>query len=157
MSDADFDKLADLVLRRSGLVLTPEKNALAHGRLGPVAQRFGFRDTAALLAELPYPSEELARAVTEALTINETSFFRDGAMFDYLARAALPALVHARHATRRIRIWSAAASTGQEAYSLAALIEFVGHSRTGMESRPDRHRPQRGGDRARAGGHLRAP
>ena len=77
--------------RRSGLVLTPDKNALAHGRLGPVAQRFGFRDTAALLAELPYPSEELARAVTEALTINETSFFRDGAMFDYLARAALPA------------------------------------------------------------------
>ena len=67
MTPNDFANLAELVRRRSGLVLTPDKKTLAGNRLGPVARRFGFRNTAQLLAELPYPSEELARAVTEAL------------------------------------------------------------------------------------------
>lgn len=123
MTPHDFDNLADLVRRRSGLVLTPEKKTLAGNRLNPVARRFGFRNTAQLLAELPYPSEELAHAVTEALTTNDTSFFRDSTVFHFLAREALPMLLHHRSVSKRIRIWCAAVSTGQEAYSLATILD----------------------------------
>jgi len=118
-----FVHLADLVRRRSGLVLTPDKKTLAGNRLAPVARRFGFRSTAQLLAELPYPSEELARAITEAMTTNDTSFFRDGAVFKFLAEEALPALVANRSASKRLRLWCAAVSTGQEAYSLATILD----------------------------------
>ena len=123
MTPHDFANLADLVRRRSGLVLTPEKKTLAGSRLSPVARRFGFRNTTQLLAELPYPSEELARAVTEALTTNDTAFFRDSSVFNFLAREALPALLHNRSVSKRIRIWCAAVSTGQEAYSLAMILD----------------------------------
>jgi chemotaxis protein methyltransferase CheR len=123
MTPHDFDNLADLVRRRSGLVLTPEKKTLAGSRLNPVARRFGFRNTTQLLAELPYPSEELAHAVTEALTTNDTSFFRDSTVFHFLAHEALPALLHHRSVSKRIRIWCAAVSTGQEAYSLATILD----------------------------------
>ncbi|MGB8363014.1 MAG: CheR family methyltransferase [Rhizomicrobium sp.] len=119
----DFANLADLLRRRSGLLLTPDKAALAQSRLGPVAQLFGFKDAAALLAELPYPSEELARAVTEAMMTNETSFFRDRAFFDSFSRSILPALLGARALRRRLRIWCAAVATGQEAYSLAMILD----------------------------------
>jgi chemotaxis protein methyltransferase CheR len=129
----NFTDLADLVRRRSGLALTPAKFALAKNRLKPVARRFGFRDTAALFAELPFPSEELARAVTEALTTNETSFFRDPEIFRFLEHAALPALIRVRSASKRIRIWCAAISTGQEAYSVAATLDDAGLARQGWK------------------------
>ena len=75
MVDArDFAKLADLLRRRSGLLLTQDKIALAKSRLAPVVRRFGFKSATELLSELPYPSEELAEAITEAMTTNETSF-----------------------------------------------------------------------------------
>jgi chemotaxis protein methyltransferase CheR len=123
VTPGDFTHLADLVRRRSGLVLTPDKKALAGNRLAPVARRFGFRSTAQLLAELPYPSEEVARAITEALTTNDTSFFRDAAVFHFLAKEALPALLASRGASKRLRLWCAATSTGQEAYSLATILD----------------------------------
>jgi chemotaxis protein methyltransferase CheR len=131
----DYAKLSDLVRRHSGIVLTPGKSALAKSRLKNVVQRFGFRDTAALMGELPYPSEELARAITEAMTTNETSFFRDRTTFEFLMRTALPMLVRARahREARRLRIWCAAASTGQEAYSVAAAIEDAGLPRLGWK------------------------
>jgi chemotaxis protein methyltransferase CheR len=119
----EFAELSDLARRHSGLVLTPDKKSLARSRLKPVAQHFGFRDVAALLAELPYPPEELARAIVEALLTNETSFFRDRAVFDFLAQSVVPALLRDRSAVRHIRIWCAAASTGQEAYSIAILLD----------------------------------
>ncbi len=131
VTPAEFADLADLVCRRSGIVLTPDKATLIGNRLKPVAQRFGFRDVAALLSELPYPSEELARAVAEAMTTNETSFFRHQAAFDFLARTAIPSLARARN--RRIRIWCAAASTGQEAYSLAIIIDAAGFGARGWK------------------------
>lgn len=123
MTPADFANLADLLYRRSGIALTPDKKALAKNRLTPIAQRFGFRDVSALLAELPYPTEELAHAITEAMTTNETSFFRDRAAFDLLADTVLPAVMRQRLQSRRLRIWCAACSTGQEAYSLAAMLD----------------------------------
>jgi chemotaxis protein methyltransferase CheR len=119
----EFAELSDLVRRYAGLVLTPDKKSLARNRLKPVAQRFGFRDTAALLAELAYPPEELARAIVEVLLTNETSFFRDRAAFDFLAQSAIPTLLKNRGPSERIRIWCAATSSGQEAYSFAILLD----------------------------------
>lgn len=126
MTIPDLANLADLVRRRSGIALTPDKWSLARSRLKPVAALYGFRDVEALLAELPYPPEELAAAITEAMTTSETSFFRNDEAFAFLAERALPALAAARTRSRRIRLWCAAAATGQEAYSLAMLLEDAG-------------------------------
>jgi chemotaxis protein methyltransferase CheR len=126
LTPAAFANLADLVRRRSGLTLTPGKMALVKDRLAPVARLFGFRSVTALMAELPHPPEELAAAVTEAMTTNETSFFRDHEPFVHLRDVALPWLVAARKSDRRLRIWCAAAATGQEAYSLAIILDEAG-------------------------------
>jgi chemotaxis protein methyltransferase CheR len=123
VTPADFVDLADLLRRRSGLVLTPDKLALAKSRLAPVADLFGFRGVAALLAEFPHPREEIAQAVTEAMTTNETSFFRDRDPFNHFRDVILPALTISRARARRLRIWCAAVSTGQEAYSLAMILD----------------------------------
>lgn len=119
---AAFAELSDLVRRRSGIELTPDKLALVKSRLAPVARLFGFRGVAALMKEFPNPPEELAAAVTEAMTTNETSFFRDRDLFLYFRNVTLPALCKAHDSERRLRIWCAAASTGQEAYSLAIML-----------------------------------
>lgn len=126
MDSADFEFLCEFLKRRSGLVLTPDKISIAKNKLAPVARRFGFRKTDALLAELRYEPEELSRAVTEAVTVNESSFFRDKACFDHVRGTILPQLVHARAAAKRLRIWCAATSSGQEAYSLAILLDEMG-------------------------------
>ncbi len=123
MTSEEFAHLADLLRRRSGLLLTPDKTVLAESRLARVARLYGFKNGAALLAELDHPREELAQAVTEAMTTNETSFFRDRAVFERFRSAILPALCETRAARRRIRIWCAAAATGQEAYSLAMILD----------------------------------
>jgi chemotaxis protein methyltransferase CheR len=123
MTPDAFANLADMLRRRSGLVLTPDKLPLAKSRLAPVAELFGFKGVAALLAEFPHPREEIAQAVTEAMTTNETSFFRDREPFNHFRDVLLPALANSRAATRRLRIWCAAVSTGQEAYSLAMILD----------------------------------
>ena len=123
MTPDAFANLADMLRRRSGLVLTPDKIQLANSRLAPVAHLFGFKGVAALLAEFPHPREEIAQAVTEAMTTNETSFFRDRDPFNHFRDILLPALTIARAGRRRLRIWCAAGSTGQEAYSLAMILD----------------------------------
>jgi chemotaxis protein methyltransferase CheR len=133
LTPAAFASVADLVRRRSGLVLTPEKTALVKSRLAPVAQLFGFRSVGALLAELPHPHEELAVAVTEAMTTNETSFFRDRDLFAHFRDILLPRLCAARAGEKRLRIWCAAASTGQEAYTLAILLDEANLSASGWK------------------------
>jgi chemotaxis protein methyltransferase CheR len=116
-----FADVAGLVRRRAGIVLTEDKSYLLETRLGPVLTRFGLASLAALGAKLrSLPGEALERAVVEALTTHESSFFRDGKPFEHL-RGALPKLLAARGAAERIRIWSAACSSGQEAYSVAML------------------------------------
>jgi len=126
MIPADLANLADLLHRRSGLVVTADKTRLIESKLAPIARRFGFRDVSALFAELPHPPEELARAITEAMTTNESSFFRDRAPFEHFRDTMVPALCVARAAKRRLRIWCAAAACGQEAYSLAMLLDEMG-------------------------------
>jgi len=116
-----FADVAGLVRRRAGIVLTEDKAYLLDTRLGPVLARFGLSSLSALGAKLrSLPGEALERAVVEALTTHESSFFRDGKPFEHL-RGALPKLLAARGAEERVRIWSAACSTGQEAYSVAML------------------------------------
>lgn len=123
MTADDFACLADLLKRRAGFHLAPSKTHLAASRLASVARRYGFRKTDEMMAELRDPPEELVRAVIDAMMINESSFFRDRACFDYFRGVILPSLLSARAAAKRLRIWCAAASTGQEPYSLAILLD----------------------------------
>ncbi len=123
MTEDDFFFLAQLVRRRSGLILPANKARFVTGQLGPVARRFGFRSVDGLIAELRHGRESLARAVTEAMTTNESSFFRDKAAFDHFRHIVLPRLVEDRAKTKRLRIWCAACAAGQEPYSIAMLLD----------------------------------
>ncbi len=124
LTPEDVTFLIELVRRHSGILLPPEKSYLFESRLLPVASRFGLPDLGALIARLRSGSDRaLEMAAVDAMTINETSFFRDSRPFDYFANTLLPQLLERRARVRRLRLWSAAASTGQEAYSLAMLLE----------------------------------
>jgi len=125
MKAEDFEFLAGLLKRESGLALNTSKIALVKSRLKPLAARYGFASMAALVQELRAGNEPLARAVTEAMTIRDTSFFRDGAAFDALRDRVLPSLLRARLPRRHLRIWCAAAATGQEPYSLAMILHSL--------------------------------
>ncbi len=129
MAPDDFAFLARLLRRRSGLQLPLEKRALIERRLAPVMRRFDFRDLEGLLRELRLGREALAEAVTEVMTVNESSFFRDPALFAAFESRVLPRLLAARD--RRLRIWSAACACGQEAYSIAILLAQMGLARQG--------------------------
>ena len=123
MTPEDFLFLARLVRRRGGLVLTDGKGAALERRLAPVMRRFGFRDPGALMRELRLGHETLSAAVTEAVTVNETSFFRDAHQFARLQHQVLPHLLAARAREKHLRIWSAACAGGQEVWSLAILLD----------------------------------
>ncbi|HVW75687.1 MAG TPA: protein-glutamate O-methyltransferase CheR [Rhizomicrobium sp.] len=131
MAPEDFQFLARLLRRRSGLSLTLDKRALLARRLEPVMRRFDFKDVESLIVELRAGREALAEAVTEAMTVNESSFFRDPALFAALREKILPRLLSARAGDKRLRIWSAAAAAGQEAYSIAILLTEMGLQREG--------------------------
>lgn len=126
MTDLEWSELRAFLKRRSGLDLTPDKRYLAESRLDPVCRARGLADLGTLVRMLRTRAPEIERDVVEAMATNETLFFRDRAPFDELRRVVLPRLIRARAETRRLRIWSAAASTGQEAYSLAMLLDEVG-------------------------------
>lgn len=123
MTPADFDFVAQLLKRRSGLVLGAEKGYLLESRMAPVARKHNLAGLDAIIAKLRAGNESLARDVTEAMTTNESFFFRDKTPFDQFDKIMLPALLKSRATTRRLRIWCAAASTGQEPYSLAMMLK----------------------------------
>jgi len=131
MTPGDFAFLARLLRRRSGLSLTFDKVGLLESRLEMVMRRFDFRDMDALIRELRAGRESLAEAVTEAMTVNETSFFRDAGLFQRLRDRVMPHLLLARAPSKRLRIWSAATASGQEAYSIAILLSELGLAREG--------------------------
>jgi chemotaxis protein methyltransferase CheR len=123
VTQADFEYVRALVWQRSAVVLEPDKAYLVEARLAPLAQAEGLPSVSSLVARLgAAPANGLARRVVEAMTINETSFFRDPPAFDALRRVVLPGLVRRRAAERGVRLWSAACSSGQEPYSLALLL-----------------------------------
>lgn len=120
---ADFDFVSTLVRTESAIVLEAGKEYLVESRLNPVAEEEGFTSLAALVTELRrLGSEKLRRRVVEALTTNETSFFRDLEPFQLLKAAILPDLIEKRKTRQKLTIWSAACSSGQEPYSLAMLL-----------------------------------
>ena len=123
VSDSDYDYLRQLVLSRSANLIDPSRNALFDTRLKPIAERAGASNLEELVGLLRVDrTAHLQSAVAEAMTINETSFFRDRTPFDVLRDTILPRLMEANQDRRTLRIWSAAASTGQEAYSVAMLL-----------------------------------
>jgi chemotaxis protein methyltransferase CheR len=122
----DFDYLRRLLKERSGLVLSPEKQYLAESRLLPVARRHGMTTLTELIARLRGPSVALTAEVVEAMTTNETFFFRDKIPFEHVRDMIIPALTVARAREKRIRIWCTAASTGQEPYSIAMTLKNLG-------------------------------
>jgi chemotaxis protein methyltransferase CheR len=120
----DFDYLRKLLRERSGLVLSAEKQYLAESRLLPVARKHGMSTLAELVGKLKCASAaSLSVEVVEAMTTNETFFFRDKIPFEHFRDTVLPALIAARAREKRIRIWCTAASTGQEPYSLAMTLK----------------------------------
>ena len=124
MTPLDYEYLRKLLRERSGLVLAPEKQYLIESRLMPVARGAGCASITDLVRRLREPDSEPLRAeITEAMTINESFFFRDKIPFDRFRDTVLPALLTARARTKRFRIWCAAASTGQEPYSLAMMLK----------------------------------
>lgn len=119
-----FATLRRFVREASGLSLDDDKRYLVEDRLAPVlraAKLATLDDLAGLVAREPYG--DVARAVAEALTINETSFFRDRGLFTAFADHVLPSLMDARADQRRLRIWCAGCSSGQEPYSLAMVLD----------------------------------
>lgn len=123
MTVAEFTWLCAFLHSRSGLALTPEKRYLLEGRLVAVCRKHGVPDLSALVRRLMSGDERLATATVEAMTTNETLFFRDTFPFHQFRDFILPTLREARRAERVIRIWCAAASSGQEPYSLAMIID----------------------------------
>lgn len=119
----EFEFLRRFLKDRSGLVLTPDKQYLIESRLMPVARRHNLKGLSEIVLLLGKPGNDaLAVEVTEAMTTNESFFFRDKVSFDHFQQVMLPALTPARQSQKRLRIWCAAASTGQEPYSLAMIL-----------------------------------
>ncbi len=123
LSATDFDYIRTLVQKRSAIVLEPDKLYLAEARLLNLVRcaRLGSLDT--LMAQLRSNAVNgLVRKVVEAMTTNETSFFRDVHPFEALRQRILPELIRARAPQRRLQLWCGAASSGQEPYSVAILL-----------------------------------
>jgi len=120
----DYDYLRKLLKERSGLTLSADKQYLVESRLLPVARRAGVDGLGGLVQKLKAPgAEAVIVEVVEAMTTNESFFFRDKIPFDHFRGQIMPALLAARAAQRQIRIWCAAASTGQEPYTLAMCLK----------------------------------
>lgn len=122
-TSADYGYLRELVFGHSQNVLDPASDYLFDVRLSRLLRNLGMSRLTELVRHLRERKDAaLERAVAEAMTINETSFFRDSRPFELLRTELLPKLIEARRPTRTLHLWSAACSTGQEAYSLAMLM-----------------------------------
>ena len=122
-TDSDYAYLREVVFTQSANLIDPSRNALFDTKLTSLAREAGASDLKHLVDILrSRRPAQLHRAVAEAMTVNETSFFRDVKPFELLRSKVLPSLIASRAAQRRLRIWSAACSTGQEAYSLSMLL-----------------------------------
>ncbi len=124
LTATSFDWVRQLVHRESAIVLAPGKEYLVEARLLPIARSMGLPDVGRLVDSVrTRPSPESTRRIVEALTTNETSWFRDGDPFTALTSTVLPSLLPARGPAERLQIWSAACSSGQEPFTIAMLLE----------------------------------
>jgi chemotaxis protein methyltransferase CheR len=130
MTPENYARLGQFLGGRSGLSIPSEKPHLIERRLKPVAGRYGFKDVESLVRGLDTAGEDVRGAVTDAMTTNETLFFRDRGPFDQFRDMMQQVFLKSRLGSRRIRIWSAGCSTGQEPYSLAMIVDglpqFIG-------------------------------
>jgi len=131
----DFDYLRQLLRQRSGLVLSAEKQYLAESRLLPVARKHGLGSLGELVERLKAAAfaAPIGVEVVEAMTTNESFFFRDKIPFEHFRDTIMPALMTARAREKRIRIWCTACATGQEPYSLAMGLKTLGASLAGWK------------------------
>jgi chemotaxis protein methyltransferase CheR len=133
MTPQDFDYLRKLLRERSGLVLSAEKQYLAESRLLPVARKHGLAGLGDLVGKLKATTAAapLTVEVIEAMTTNESFFFRDKVPFEHFRFTIMPALLAARAREKRIRIWCTACANGQEPYSLAMSLKGIGPALAG--------------------------
>jgi chemotaxis protein methyltransferase CheR len=123
MTPADFDFVCRFVRDRAALVLEPGKEYLVETRLTPIVRTNGLESISGLVNRLrTNPADGLAARVVEAMVTTETLFFRDHQPYESLRTTVVPELIERRAGDRRLSIWSAACSTGQEPYSLAILL-----------------------------------
>jgi chemotaxis protein methyltransferase CheR len=119
----DYEYLRKILKERSGLDLSVDKQYLVESRLVPLARKAGLPGIPELVAKMKGGADGLTADVVEAMTTNETFFFRDKIPFDRLRDTILPALMQTRASRKLVRIWSAASSTGQEPYSIAMCLK----------------------------------
>lgn len=131
----DFDIYRDLLKERCGLMLNPDKCYLLESRLTPVAKRWGYGSLDTMTIALQaVPDKKMVRDIVEAMASSETSFFRDHRPFERLKTIVLPHMLQTRIHHRRMRIWSAASSSGQEPYSIAMTLKDMEHQLSGWRN-----------------------
>ncbi|MDB5503813.1 MAG: methyltransferase, CheR-type [Tardiphaga sp.] len=131
MTPVDYEFLRKFLKERSGLDLSADKQYLVESRLIPLARKSNLAGIDELVQKIKSGAAGLASEVVEAMTTNETFFFRDKIPFDHLREAIIPELMQARAGRRSLRIWCAAASTGQEPYSIAMCLKEMGAALAG--------------------------
>ena len=131
MTPPDYEYLRKFLKDNSGLDLSSDKQYLIESRLLPVARKAGLPGIGELVQKMKGGSSPVANQVVEAMTTNETFFFRDKTPFDHFRDSIMPEILQARAGRRSIRIWCAAGSTGQEPYSLAMCLKEMGAALAG--------------------------
>ncbi len=132
MTPPEYEYLRKFLRDHSGLDLSADKQYLIESRLLPLARKAGLSGIGELVQKLQGPgSSALSVSVVEAMTTNETFFFRDKVPFDHFRDTIMPEVLKARAARKSVRIWCAAGSTGQEPYSLAMSLKEMGAALTG--------------------------
>jgi chemotaxis protein methyltransferase CheR len=131
VSPVEYEYLRKLLKDHSGLDLSADKHYLIESRLLPLARKAGLPGIPELVQKMKGGSTALVTQVVEAMTTNETFFFRDKVPFDHFRDSIMPEVLQARAGRKSVRIWCAAGSTGQEPYSLAMCLKEMGAALTG--------------------------
>jgi chemotaxis protein methyltransferase CheR len=127
----DYEYLRKLLRDQSGLDLSDDKQYLIESRLLPLSRKSGLAGISELVQKMKGGSASITTQVVEAMTTNETFFFRDKVPFDHFRVSIMPEILQARASRKSVRIWCAAGSTGQEPYSLAMCLKEMGSAITG--------------------------
>jgi len=122
-SDANFERIRQFVSEHTGIVLTDKKKDMVYGRLSKRIRKGGFGSFEAFIDALDAGDEEQQDFMINAITTNLTAFFRENHHFEYLAESVIPELVAKKGHNKRLRIWSAGCSTGEEPYSIAMTLK----------------------------------
>lgn len=124
MRITDFDIYKDLLKEKSGLILSPDQSYILDSRLNPIARKWGYDSLDAMTTALHgVPNTKLVNDVVEAMTDNETCFFRDTIAYYTIKNLILPYMINNRGSRKKVNIWCAASASGQEPYSLAMLLK----------------------------------